>query len=211
MSNSEDHLLYLRPPPRPHDFDKKLKNIVGINDATGQPWLRYVWGCDRKEFNAGEMIRRYPDPDGKYIGLPFWVLEGWQSPSVLDRAEWTANEEVLGPFPENGTWDFIEVLRTEDYRFVPLGEKALQKAREWRIWKNKPRTTTVNDLVARFERIRTLKDKRWQEAKAKIYGQMVEDMAKVIADGEKNAVSSLPTNGGYDQTPSGVIFRKTWN
>jgi hypothetical protein len=81
-------LQYLPPPEKPADFDKKFAEIVGINGETGLPWLRVVWGCDHTRYYAGEMHVWYIDPNGKYVGMPYWILENWAPPTAYSREEW---------------------------------------------------------------------------------------------------------------------------
>jgi hypothetical protein len=218
--NYEDSLEYLPPPQDAAPFNKRMRDITEWNHESGEDgeykgmYLRFVWGCDRKEYNSGEWLRRYPDPDNKYVGLPFWVLEGWQTPDVLNRAEWDANEEVLGPFPVNGHWDYIETYRTDDFKFRPLGEAAMQKAREWRIWKHKRRPVMIDDLLEKMKRHRQLKDKRFNEFKQKRYAQMMDDIIALDKKGD-NPVSTSGSGNihpekvpqGYRRTESGILIK----
>jgi hypothetical protein len=218
--NYEDYLEYLPAPQDAKPFNKRMRDITDWNYESGETgeykgmYLRFVWGCDRREFNCGENLCRYPDPNNQYVGLPMWVLEGWQSPDVLDRQQWQDNEDTLGPFPTGGHWDYIETYRTADYEFRPLGEAALQKAREWRIWKDKRRPVMIEDLLAKMQRHRQLKDKRWKEFRDKRLGQMMDDIIAL----EKKGANPVSTSGsgvvhpeftpdGYRRTESGILIK----
>lgn len=208
--NERDYLEYVPAPTKPEGFDRQLADIVGLNPMTQRPWIRFVWGCDRMEdytLPGEDPSCRYPDPDGKCVGLPFWVIEGWQTPEVLNREEWKQGEALLGPFPEQGTWDFIETLRTADYKFIPLGTEALERARSWRFWKNKPKSVAVGDLLHRLELRRQLKDSRKVAAAQKIWDDFQDDYIRAYEKKDKNPVSSLPIPKGEKRTPAGLIVK----
>lgn len=202
---------YLSPPSIPEFFTKELKNIVP-KTPNGLPYLRFVWGCDRKEFINGEMLCRYPDSENKYVGAPFWFLEGWQPSDIYDEAEWKLNEEVLGEFPREGVWDFIAVVRTDDYKFLNLGHKALQMAREWRFWKARNRKESIEELLANRQKIKDLQEKRWKEAKAKIQEEFLEQFTRAEVDDARNAVSTVGKLPKLRKTEGGIYLPdKIWN
>lgn len=213
MSETADYLEYLPPPRKPEGFDRKLAEIVGINPATNEPWLRFVWGCDRLDWTppGQDLMRRYPDPDDKYVGAPYFILEGWQTPEVLNREEWKAGESLLGPFPERGTYDFIETLRDENFEMLPLGDLALQKAASWKFWKNKPKKVAIDQLLARMHMARELKAVRKKAAADKIWEQFQEDYAHAYEKKDRNPDSSLPSlpplQKGETRTPAGLIVK----
>ena len=144
MENT-NNLEYIEAPAKPENFDLDLLKICGTSPNGIDPYLRFVWGNDAVENWGDDKVHRYPDSrePPRFVGMPFWILEGWQSPDVYDRAEWEANRDILGEFPNRGVWDFIEILRSPDGEFVPLGSLALEKAREWRFWKTKPKKRVV--------------------------------------------------------------------
>jgi hypothetical protein len=116
----EKGLEYVPAPPRPPGFDRELKRLVGICPNGTDLYLRFVWGMDVTEVLDGQLVHRYPDPLGKYVGVDRWVLEGWQSPDVYDRTEWNLNRDLMGPWPENGVWDYIATLQDEQGGYLPL-------------------------------------------------------------------------------------------
>lgn len=207
----ERHLEYQPAPSRPHDFDKRLASIVD-RCPTGEPYLRYSWGMDVTEILDGNILRRYPDPEGKFIGLPFWVLEGWQSPDVYDEKQWRENEEILGPFPANGVWDFIAILQDEKGRFLPLGSFALQMARDWRHWRSKPTPRLLEDLTKQRARTQVLKEKRWEARQEEILENFVRDFTDEERGGRetRNLTEVAKITGGkYQQSPSGLLIPST--
>jgi hypothetical protein len=87
---NEQALLYVSAPELPADFQHRLKRITGVC-PTGEPGFRFVWGCDRMEFYGGKEDQKYIDPQGKYVGLPYFVAEAWTPETVYDRADWEAS------------------------------------------------------------------------------------------------------------------------
>lgn len=201
-----DYLIYEPAPPVPEGFDEKLRRIVGVCPNQVDTYIRFVWGMDRMEQFGEKLLPRYPDPDDKYVGLPFWVLEGWQSPDVFDKAEWEANKHILGEFPRNGVWDFIEVHRTKDYRFLPLGTHSLKLADNWKFWKSKPKKRAVSDLLEQRQKIAELKEKRWEAKKAEICSEFVEDYQKAYDAGDKAPEFSKNLMTGFKTTESGILI-----
>ncbi|HXG86115.1 MAG TPA: hypothetical protein VNI84_18995 [Pyrinomonadaceae bacterium] len=175
MNNENSDLIYL-PAPAPvlSDFAEELKKIVG-ECPTGETYLRFSWGMDVTERWGEDVVHRYPDPDDKHVALPRFVMEGWQSPEVYDRAEWKKNIDVLGDFPERGVWDFVSILQTDDGDFLPLGTQALNMAYESRFWRSKGRLRAVSDLLDNRARLRQLKDKRFEARKAAIMDDFIRD------------------------------------
>lgn len=205
----EKTLKYEPPPEVAWEYiNRELGRIAGINEQTGKPYLRFVWGMDRMEWCNGERIRRYPDPEGERAGMPFWILEGWQSPSVFDRIEWAANEAVLGPFPEHGEWDFVDVVRTSEGKFINLGPRALEIARNWRYWRQKPRKVAIEHMMEGRKRLQHLREMRTQEAMDNIFAEMAEDVGRAMSKPENSAFSfpSPKKNQEENRTPSGLII-----
>lgn len=206
----ESHLEYQPAPEKPADFDKRLRQIVGLC-PTGEPYLRFSWGMDVTEVLDGKILRRYPDPEGRYIGLPYWVLEGWQSPDVYNEEQWKQNEDLLGPFPANGVWDFIAIVQDEKKRYMPLGSFALKMARDWRHWRSKPRQRMLEDLLQDRCKLQVLKEKRWEERKQEILDTFVRDFSRADRGGydprNRTLVGKI-TKGEYQQTASGLLIPK---
>ncbi len=206
------YLEYMPPPISKEErerFDRQVADIVGLNPATSKPWIRFVWGCDRMEDftpEGEEELRRYPDYDDKYVGAPYWIIEGWQDPSVLNRDAWEAGKETLGPFPVNGTWDFIETLRTAEFEFINLGSIALDKAATWRIWKNKPKHVAVEQLLYRHKLRRELAHQRKVEASNKIWDKFQDDYVRAYENKDKNPHSVSGAKGAYKTTPAGLVI-----
>lgn len=206
----ENHLKYEPAPKRPDDFNRRLKQIVG-RCPTGEPYLRFSWGMDVTEILDGVEMHRYPDPDGKYIGMPFWVLEGWQSSDVYDRANWKQNEDLLGPFPENGVWDFIATVQDEKKRFLPLGSFALSMARDWRHWRSKTKARVLEDLLKDRCKLQVLKEARWEDRKNEILETFIQDFSRAERGGydprNRSLVGTI-SKGKYQESPSGLLIPK---
>lgn len=207
----ERHLEYQPAPVRPHGFDKQLADIVGLC-PTGEPYLRFVWGMDVTEVLDQYTLRRYPDPNGKFLGLDRWVLEGWQSPDVYNEKQWRENEDVLGPFPANGVWDFIATVEDEQGRYMPLGPFALEMARDWRHWRSKPTPRLLEDLVKQRAKTQVLKEKRWEARQEEILENFVRDFTDEERGGRetRNLTEVAKITGGkYQQSPSGLLIPST--
>lgn len=85
-------LLYPTRPETPQDFEKNLSAIVPLC-PTGERYLRFRWAPDITEEFDGQTGYRYPDiynNPPKYCAMPYFIMEGWQSPEVFDRDEWEA-------------------------------------------------------------------------------------------------------------------------
>lgn len=87
MKDDKTGLIYKPAPRLPEDFEYRLKQIAGVC-PTGEPGIRFVWGCDRMDFYAGREDQKYIDPNGVYVGLPYFVAEAWSPETVYDRDEW---------------------------------------------------------------------------------------------------------------------------
>lgn len=202
--NEKKQLLYVEPPRVPANFQAELLAICGLA-PNNQPYLRFIWGMDSTEIWGKETVIRYPDSNTppKYVGLPFYVLEGWQASDVYNRKEWEDRQDFLGPFPRNGVYDFIEVLRGEDGEMIPLGEKALAMARSWRFWKTKPTKRAVEDLLDQRAQRAILQEARAAESQAKIYDQTEIDFIKALENMHKTPEYSFAP---VKQTPAGIIL-----
>lgn len=87
---SKESLIYFPAPELRKDFDRRLREFVGLCPIS-EPGIRFVWGCDRKKFYGGTEQHVYIDPNGKYVGLPYYVAEVWSPETVYDRKEWEAS------------------------------------------------------------------------------------------------------------------------
>lgn len=211
MSNyiDTDKLLYEPAPAVSAEFTKEFNLIVPVSPNGKDKALRYVWGMDRLEYVAGHKIRRYGDLDNdppKYIGRGRWILEGWQSPDVYDKAEWLRDEKLLGPWPENGVWDFIEIHADSEGNYLPLNNSALDRARSWHFWKSKGDKRSIEHLLEQKMLRWSLQQQRAEEAKARVaqdFGEQIVD----LFEKDTNPVSTSGT-GGYTKTASGILVKQ---
>lgn len=212
LDPQERHLEYQPAPAVSADFYKQLKVIVPKCPNNIDLYLRFSWGMDVTEVLNGQIVRRYPDPEGKYVGLPFWVMEGWQAPDVYDEEQWRQNEELLGPYPANGVWDYIAIVQDDEGRFLNLGARALQMAREWRHWKSKSNKRALEDLLQRRCVSQVLKEKRFAAHKEQMLDEFVRDASRVERGGfdpRKRTLIGKITGGGYQQTENGLLVPST--
>ena len=198
---SQKGLLYIPPPEIPADFKRQFNNIVPVC-PTGERYLRFVWGMDRKQI--GSNLCRYHDVlnvPAKYVGLERWVLEVWQTPEVFDRAEWAQHESTLGDFPESGVWDFVAILETGTGEFLNLGARALQMAREWRHWRGQNKKQVIGDLLEAIRKTDELQERNWEERRDAILDDFVKNYINAKPG---NAVSNIGDIG--KRTKSGLIL-----
>lgn len=200
-------LIYEPAPPVSESFTEQFNKIVPICPNNRDRYLRFVWGMDRTEYVAGHQERRYADFDGKYIGKPRWVLEGWQSPDVYDKAEWLKVEHLMGPWPENGVWDFIEVLETIDGEFLELDNRALELARSWKFWKSKGHERSVEEAMRQKMLRWSLQQQRREERAAEISAKFGEDAVRILDEGSPERVYSLPP-AGFTKTAGGILVKE---
>lgn len=201
----ERHLKYAPPPYTPDSFWREFKIIIRDTMPVDRPMLRFVWGPDVTEQLGEYIVHRYPDPDGKYVGTPNWVLEGWQSPDVYDRNQW--DEAVLGPWPADGVWDYIAVVPGQHR---PLGGKALQMVREWRHWRSKDKPRVIEDLVKQRAALQVLKERRWEDHKEEILDDFVRDYSRAERGGfdprRRTTIAKIDEKGAYQQTEAGLLI-----
>lgn len=198
-------LQYIPPPLVSADFTKEFNRIVR-KGPTGERVIRFVWGMDRKQINRD--ICRYHDilnVPAKYVGIERWVLEGWQSPDVLDRAEWESHRATLGDFPEKGVWDFISFVETDDGGFLNLGSRALKMARTWRHWNEMKRSVAVSDILEAVRKTDERQERNWREAKAAILDDFMNQYIKAGEKGSGRTAFSLP-NKDFTLTKGGFSF-----
>lgn len=160
---------------------------------------------DRLEYTVHGWERRYGDIENdppRYVGRPQWVLEGWQSPDVYDREEWRQNAHLLGEWPTNGVWDFIEYHQDAEGNYLPLDNTALDRVRNWNWWQGQDRKKSIAKFLEKKQLRWELQEQRRKE-KAKVVSQRFGEEAAKLMEHEKNNVYSLPSN--YKTTDSGLI------
>ena len=212
MKNSKTPkgLLYEPPPLIEQWFLDAYDRIVPdvIDAPKGTKKLRFVWGCDRLEYCAGNWERRYGDTDHtptKYVGRARWVIEGWQSPSVYDKDEWLKDAHLLGDFPNNGVWDFVSFHCDQiTGAYLPLDQSALNHLEIWAHWQGQDRNRSLEELMAQKL---ALWNKRAQERKEAADVVGLDFGEKVVRELEKatdtQKAFSLPS--GYTKTESGLL------
>lgn len=202
-----DGLRYEPAPVISAGFQEKFKRAVHLSPNGVDPMLRYVWGMDRTEYVAGFEIRRYADTDNeppKFIGRGRWVLEGWQSPDVYDRKEWDNLEHLLGPFPENGQWDFIEYHVGPEEEYLPLDGSAMIRVEEWAMWRSKGAKRSLEFLMEQKMARWALDQQARQQAAEKVLDEAGEDFVR-LSEHEKNAVSTHGAGIGAFKRRGGLL------
>ncbi len=210
-SPRETGLIYVEAPPVSKEFTAEFNRIVPICPNEKDRYLRYSWGCDRLEFIGGHWERRYGDINNdppKYVGRPRWILEGWQSPDVYNRAEWEAGTRILGEWPANGVWDFIEYHEDADGEYLPLDNSALERVRNWKYWRSKGFARSIEHLMEQRELRRQLQQQR-REAAAKVVSTRFGEQAVKLMENNTNPVSTSGRDigAGYKQTESGILIK----
>lgn len=201
-------LRYVPPPLVSGEFQRAFEGLVPVDLATGRRLLRFVWGMDRLEYYSGEYLPRYADTENdppKYIGKARWIIEGWQSPDVYDRAEWASYAHLLGPFPEDGVWDFIEVHETPDGEFAPLDSSALRKVEGWAWHQKQSRRHVVGALLQAKARRQELREATRKAAADAVMDEYHDLIARAFVDGDKNAAFSIPS--GMKMSAGGILVK----
>ena len=201
-------LKYIPPPIIPASFTDEMEKLVP-NSLTGMPKLRFVWGMDRKEYCAGYEYCRYSDINDppKYIGRECWVLEGLQPPEIFDRDEW--DERLLGPFPNEGSYDFVAYHEGLDKEYLPLDERALQKVRVWAKWQTEGRKKSIEHIMEERMLRWSLDEQKRQEKMDKVGDEFAIAATKCFENATDTPKAfSLPTTGAFEQTPSGILIPK---
>jgi len=199
--NKEDkedysNLTYLPPPEKPREWDERFRKLIGINAATGEPWLRVVWGMDRKKFIAGVEEVWYIDPNGKYVGMPYLILEKWAPPQTYDRAEWEESRydgtlDVLGAFPEKGVWDFLCTVRNE--KMEPGGwDMAYRRAEEAVYNAEQPnaRKRNIGLMIDGYKKRKEAQAEAHKEYRRQVQDELINEITK----GEPNAAFNFATD-----------------
>jgi len=207
-------LLYEPAPLIDPGFTQRFNEIVPICPNGKDRYLRLVWGCDRTEFLGGHQVHRYGDVrhPAKYVGRTSFVVEAWQTPAVYDELEWNAQEELLGPFPREGVFDFVE-YHGDGIELCPIDERVLNYAKMWRFWQNQGKKRSVEYLIEQRAKRLVLQNMRKQERADEIGTQFGEDVVK-----EFEAAQASPNAFGdqikkrfadaFQTTPSGILIPK---
>lgn len=70
--------------------------------------------------------------------VPYFIIEEWLEPSVVgwnpSRHAWVNGQKVdkLGDMPEEGYYDYLWTMQTDEGEFIPPGDFALEKLRKFR-------------------------------------------------------------------------------
>ena len=214
MSNgsAKSNLLYEPPPSVSPSFWEEFNRIVPEAPCGGGvKKLRFVWGNDRRDYVAGHQVIRYGDLDNdppKYVGRARWVLEGWQSPDVFDKEQWLKDEHLLGPWPANGVWDFIEIHEDSEGNYLPLDHTAIERVKSWNFWQSKSRARSIEFLMEQMTARWAFQDQREREAQKKVSTAFGEEVVKCF-ENQNNPVSSLPAQQkqekGFKVSPGGIL------
>lgn len=207
------HGLIFEPEPfTPQSFWDEFNRIVPLSANGVDRKLRYVWGNSRTEYVEGQQVVRYADLDNhpaKYVGRCRFLLEGWQSPSVYDQAEWEKYKDILGEWPRNGVWDFIEVHEDAEGNYLPLDHTAIERVKSWAFWNSKDRARSIEFLLEQRALRLALQAERDRIAAQKVSAQFGEEVVKVL-ENNKNPVHSLPAQkqeiGGFKKTQGGILI-----
>lgn len=176
-------------------FNASIALITG-RTPTGTGFLRVGWGMDITKFYGGTEQVKYFDPNGRFVGLPFYVLEAWSAPEVYDPAEWQqlryeGELDVLGAYPRTGVWDFLHVCRREDFTAQPLGEEILATCRNWRY--HATRGDARRRALADYKAFQDKKKQLQQTAFEEYQAAQREELARELAKPETNSAFSLPS------------------
>lgn len=207
---SHPDLEYVPAPPISKEFTERFNAIVPLSPNGVDRMLRYVWGMDRVEYVAGFDVRRYADVDhipAKYVGRGRWVLEGWQSPDVYDKEEWEKDEHLLGPFPANGCWDFIEYHEGDDEEFLPLDDSAIKRVESWACWRSKGDKRSIEFLMEQKTMRWATQEKLRQEKADAVAAEFGEQFVK-LTENETNPVSTSGSGvgGNFKKSKGGILI-----
>lgn len=203
-------LLYEPPPFVPQSFYDEMAKIVPVCPNNLDLYLRWSWGMDRMEFVKGHWTPRYGDnfhDPPKYIGREGWVLEGYQSPDVFDERVWEQNAHILGPWPRNGVWDFIEYHETPDGGYLPLDHNALDRARNWKHWKSKGHKRGVEELIRQRETRLTIQLRRDDEAAQGAAQIGAEKLIRAFEHSPNREYSVPSPLKGFMRTDAGILIK----
>lgn len=210
MKEAEYKELIYEPPPFVHEsFWAEFNALVpDVPDSPGTKRLRWIWGMDVLEYCAGFWERRYGDTDHKpvkYIGRARWVLEGYQPPSIYNRTEWAKDEHLLGPFPENGTWDFVAFHTDNQGGYLPLDESAINHVRIWAHWQGKGKKRSVEELLAAKHALWHQRHVEREAAKEKVALEFGERVVKHLQTA-RDVVSTSGPGPNFARSPGGILI-----
>lgn len=212
---------YLPAPDRREEidaFNKRIADFTGLSPA-GRGRLEVGWGCDIKKLYAGVEQPKYYDPNGKYYGLPYYVLEVWQPSEVYDRTEWAqlryeGGIDVLGPFPRAGVWDLFKICRRDDLTPMPLGEEIFAIVRAWKF--NATRPEARQRAIAEYKRFNEEMQARRESAFQTYRNELLGDLEAEFKKEETAPVSSFSKEvreagvgdvpAGFTRSDSGLII-----
>lgn len=176
-------------------FNRRIADITGLSPI-GEGFLRVGWGMDIVGFYGGEEQIKYLDPNGKYVGLPYYVLESWDPSEVYNRFEWAqlrfeGGIDVLGPYPHNGVWRLFRICRRDDLSLMPLGDEILAIVQNWKHHATRPQAAqrAVADYKAFQESVRERRERAFEEYRNEMRAELAEELAKP----ELNAAFTFPT------------------
>lgn len=200
-------LQYLPAPEISKDFTDRFNAIVPLSPNGRDRMLRFVWGMDRTEYVAGYDVRRYSDVDHeppKYVGRARWVLEGWQSPDVYDRKEWAESRHLLGEFPSNGVWDFIEYHVDSEDGYLPLDDSAIKRVESWAHWRSKGSKRSLEFLMEQKMLKWAIQERNNQERADAVAMDFGEQYVK-LTENETNPVSTSG-GGSFKKSKGGILI-----
>jgi hypothetical protein len=166
--------------PVSHRLQKRVTEIGGLAE-NGQPLFRVMRGCDRFTLMGGEWkhydhsgnqtgshvglerVIKHPEAKDRYIFEMWCPPENYGNPETWQRDFTQCIEgqfiETLGPFPREGEYELVRVLKTPTGgHFVPLTEAICDAL---------VATAKLNrELPARIK-MEAAKDRREKEEKAK--------------------------------------------
>jgi hypothetical protein len=191
--------------PVSHRLQKRITDIGGLAE-NGQPLFRVMRGCDRFTLIGGEW-KKY-DKSGNYTGSHVglervlkhpeakerYIFELWCPPENYGTPEeWKERFtecingqfiEVLGPFPREGEYELVRVLKTpEKGAFVPLTEAICDAL---------VATAKLNrELPARIK-VAAAQDRREKEEKAKDQ-RLIDKLDNMAPAFEGKSFVTIPT------------------
>lgn len=200
-------LQYVPAPEISKEFTARFDAIVPLSPNGKDRMLRYVWGMDRTEYVAGYDVRRYSDTDhepAKYVGRGRWVLEGWQSSDVFDEKEWKQSEHLLGPFPRNGFYDFIEYHTDLNEEYLPLDDSAIKRVESWAHWRSKGSKRSLEFLMEQKMLKWAIQERNNQERADAVAMDFGEQYVK-LTENETNPVSTSG-GGSFKKSKGGILI-----
>jgi hypothetical protein len=133
--------------------------------------------------------------------------------------KYDATIDVLGPFPDKGTWDFIRFSRSDDGRMMTFGEM-LDVTRAWKALNEAPgsKQRAIDDYMRSTEEREILRTKLAEEVRGKHREYLAKELAKpelgqlMSLPSQKPAlknISNAPVPSGMAATKSGLVVPKS--